>query len=109
MKSQVYFAEEQLKQEYEKLNVSRIEDVNLHKWITRAIDDLSENAYCGIQVKKEMIPKIYIKKYKIGNLWKYDLPGGWRLLYSIGRENVIIISIIIEWMTHKEYERRFKY
>ena len=45
MKSQVYFAEEQLKQEYEKLNVSRIEDVNLHKWITRAIDDLSENAY----------------------------------------------------------------
>jgi hypothetical protein len=50
-----------------------------------------------------------LKKYKIDNLWKYDLPKAWRLLYSVARDEIIIISIILEWLPHKEYEKRFKY
>jgi len=51
-----------------------------------------------------------IKKYRIRNLWKYDLPDGWRLLYSITTPTKVeILSIIIEWFNHKEYERKFKY
>ena len=56
-----------------------------------------------------MIPTKYLKDYQIDNLWKYDLPNGWRLLYSIARDEVIIVSIIIEWIDHKKYERRFGY
>ena len=61
--------------------------------------------------EKELIDnfgKEYLR-YKITNLWKYDLPKGWRLIYSIGREGVEILSIILEWMNHKNYERRFNY
>ena len=47
--------------------------------------------------------------YEIDNLWKYDLPRGWRLMYSVARDEVIVISIILEWLPHKEYERRFGY
>ena len=43
------------------------------------------------------------------NLWKYDLPKGWRLLYSVRGNEIIVISIILEWLSHKEYERRLGY
>lgn len=73
------------------------------------MDDIEEDAFCAIQIPKKLIPKIYIDKYRIDNLWKYDLPSGWRILYSVAKGEVVVISIIIEWMAHKEYERRFKY
>jgi len=109
MKSVVHFAEERLKKAYEKLKKSKVEDRILYKWISRAIDDLEINPFCGIQIPKKIIPKAYIDKYKIDNLWKYDLPKGWRLLYSVANGEILIVSITIEWMDHKEYEGRFKY
>ncbi len=109
MKSIVHFADEKLKEAYDKLKDSKVEDRLLHKWISRAIDDLKGNAFCGIQIPKRLIPKIYINKYSIDNLWKYDLPKGWRLIYSVAKGEILILSIIIEWIPHKEYERRFNY
>ena len=81
MKSAVFFGDEKLKISYERLITAKFEEQTLHKWISRAIDDLGENAYCGIQIPKRLIPKVYIEKYGIDNLWKYDMPRGWRLLY----------------------------
>ena len=109
MKSHIKFAEERTKKALRKLETSKTEDKNLHKWINRALDDIEEDAFCAVQVPKKLIPKEYTQKYGIDNLWKYDLPKSWRLLYSVANSEVIVISIIIEWMTHKEYERRFKY
>jgi len=70
---------------------------------------LKKDPFCGIAIQKRLIPKIYIKKYGIDNLWKYDLPGAWRLLYSVAADRVKIVSIILEWLDHKGYERRFGY
>jgi hypothetical protein len=109
MKSEVHFCDEKLKRVFETLKDSRVEDKMLYKWILRATDDLAKNAFCGIQVPKKLIPKPYVDKYGIDNLWKYDLPKGWRLLYSVADSDVCIISIILEWMDHKGYEKRFKY
>ena len=109
MKSQVYFCDNKLKAAFEHLADSKVEDRMLHKWIIRAIEDLANNAFCGIQIQKRLIPKEYTDTYGIDNLWKYDLPKGWRLLYSIANDEICIISIILEWMNHKEYERKFNY
>jgi len=109
MKSTAHFADEKLKKAYEELKDSKTEDKNLYKWVSRAITDIEENAFCGIQIPKRLIPKAYIKKYGIDNLWKYDLPKGWRLMYSVAGDGILIISIVIEWLDHKEYEKRFKY
>ena len=109
MKSKVVFGDEKLKQAYEKLKTSKTEDKILHKWISRAIDDLEENIFCGIQIPKRQIPKDYIQKFEIDNLWKYDLPKAWRLMYSVSNGEICIISIVLEWMSHKDYERKFKY
>lgn len=103
------FADKQLKDAFDKLQNSKTEDKDIYKWLNRAFDDISENAFCGIQIPKKLIPKEYLKKYEIDNLWKYDLPKAWRLLYSVARDEIVVIAIVLEWLPHKEYERRFNY
>jgi len=86
------------------------EDDAVRKSIVRTIHILKQNAFSGIQVPKRLIPKEYIKKYGINNLWKHDLCMGWRLLYTIVAEDQVkLISAILEWSDHKAYERRFCY
>lgn len=109
MKCRVFFADERIKKAYDNLLTSSIEDKDLHKGITRAIKDIADNCFCGIQIPKRQMPKEYILKYGANNLWKYDLPKAWRLLYTIKNNEATIISIIIEWLNHKKYERRFRY
>lgn len=103
MKSQVAFADPQVKAAFDELKDSKTEDKKMYERINRAVDDLAGDAFCGIQIPKKQIPKEYVKKYRIDNLWKYNLPNAWRLLYSVANNEVIIISIIIEWLDHKKY------
>ena len=109
MKSEVKFADKNLGYAFQSLKNANTEDKKLYDWLKRAIEDIEENAFCGIQIPKRLIPGIYIKKFDTNNLWKYDLPKGWRLLYTIGKDGAEIISILLEWLDHKEYERRFNY
>ena len=106
---EVAFANQNLKQAYLKLKEGKFEEKKLFEFINRAIDDLKENPFCGARIHKKLWPKEYIKKYKITNLWKYNLPSSWRLTYTLMGDEVKIISMVLEWMDHKDYERRFKY
>ena len=106
MRSNVQFVNEKLKEAFEKL---KDEDSKMYQFISRAFEDIENNAFCGIQIPKRLIPKEYIKKYNVKNLWKYNLPGAWRLIYSVQGKNLLVFSIILEWMDHKSYERRFSY
>jgi len=101
---EVQFANERVKEAFEKL-----EDSDLKKFIKRAFLDIKENPFCGIQIPKKQIPLEYIKKFNIHNVWKYNLPNAWRLIYSIEGGELVILTIILEWLDHKEYERRFHY
>ena len=104
--SKAVFADDKIEKEFENLP----EEDEIKKFVKRAIKDIELNAFCGVQIPKKLIPKEYIQKYEIRNLWKYDLPGGWRLLYSIiTPSKVEILSIILEWLNHNDYERRLKY
>lgn len=104
--SKVKFISEKLQDNFNSLS----EDDPIKKSIKRAIKDLQDNAFFGIQLPKRLIPKEYIQKYDVKNLWKYDLPQGWRLIYTITAENEVqLISAILEWFNHPEYEKRFHY
>jgi Txe/YoeB family toxin of Txe-Axe toxin-antitoxin module len=105
----VVFADRRLKEAYDELKDSTAEDKKLHKWLDRAFNEIANDAFRGTQIPKRLIPGRYIEQYGIDNLWKYNLPGAWRLLYSIGRDEVVVVSIILEWLPHKDYERRFNY
>ena len=104
--SKVKFADDKIEKEFNELD----ENNEIKKYINRAIEDIKQNAFCAIPIPKRLIPKIYIQKYGINNLWKYDLPDGWRLIYSITTPNKIeIIAVILEWFNHPEYKRKFHY
>lgn len=107
--SELHFVDENLKKAFEALKNSTTEDRMLYEWLLRAFEDIQKSVFCGIQIPKKLIPREYVKKYGTKNLWKYNLPNAWRLLYSIEGRDVKIISIILEWLNHKNYERRFKY
>ncbi len=100
---------EKVKKSIERLSKLKSENRNLRKWIERAVKDLENNAHCGVQIQKRLFPKEYVRKYNIDNLWKYNLPNAWRLIYTIEKGDVMIFSAILEWMPHKDYEKRFKY
>ena len=105
----VAFISEKLKSNFESLKEGKFEDKKLYNFINRAIDDLKKDPLCGTKILKKLWPRDYIKNYGITNLWKYDLPNGWRLIYTIESDEVRIVNIILEWFGHKEYEKRFKY
>ena len=82
----------------------------IKKSLIRAINTLEEDAFSGRNVKKNLIPKPIIQKYGLNNLWIYNLPNGWRMLYVLTpSEEVQIIAVILDWMNHKDYEKLFKF
>ena len=105
----VSFGDPKVDKEFEELKEGKFQDKQLYHFIERAIKDLKENPACGIKIAKYLWPKEYIKEYSITNLWKYNLPNGWRLIYTIKENEVTIFTIILEWFDHKDYERKFKY
>ena len=105
----VAFISKKLKQNFELLREGKFEDKQLYVYIDRAMDDLKENPACGTKIQKKLWPKLYVQKYGITNLWKYDLPNGWRIIYTIETNEIKIMNIILEWFNHKEYERKFGY
>ena len=108
---QVYvaFAEIKLDKEFETLKEGKFQDKQLYNFIDRAMKDMKNNPICGIKIPKRLWPKKYIEEYDINNLWKYDLPNGWRLIYTIKEDEEKILNVVLEWFDHKEYERKFNY
>jgi|SRR3989344_3014902 len=102
----VAFAEDNLENAFNSLAVNS----PLKNSINKAIKDLKENIFCGEQIKKERIPKDYVRRYKINNLWWYPLSNAWRLVYSVvNPNNIEILAVIIDYSNHKDYERKFGY
>ncbi len=98
-----------LKDKFEALRDGKFENQTLYESIDLAMDALKSDPDCGIKIPKKLWPKVYIKKYGITNLWKYNLPSSWRLIYTIETDEITIMSIILEWFDHKQYKRRFNY
>ena len=105
--SEIVWGSEKLKNNFYELEKF---DSLLFKQINSALDEIENNAFCCIQVPKRLTPKNW-KHYS--NLWKYDLPQGWRLFYTVAPPDspgkVIVLSIVLDWMSHKDYEKLFKY
>ena len=96
-------------EEYNGLKAGRSEDQRLAESINGAMNQLLENPELGVKIPRHLWPKEYTQEYEISNLWKCNLRQGWRLIYTIAGNQIEIVSIILEWFPHKEYENRFKY
>ena len=85
------------------------ESVKLVKLIKKGINKLKYDYKYGDHVSKEKIPKEYIEKYGVKNLWKLDLSSFWRLIYTVRGTEIEVISVLLEVLDHKKYDRKFGY
>ncbi|OIO25232.1 hypothetical protein COU38_00930 [Candidatus Micrarchaeota archaeon CG10_big_fil_rev_8_21_14_0_10_54_18] len=105
----VAFADKRVKKAFDELRSGRFEEKRLAEFIEDAIGELKENPFAGAAIPRRLWPAVYVKKYGIDNLRKYNLPNAWRLAYTLKGNEVEIISIILEWFDHEGYEKRFGY
>jgi hypothetical protein len=109
MRSALYFADDQVRQIFFSLRSGRAEEKEIFDQLNVVFDTLAADPFCGIQIPKRLIPKVYIRKYGIDNLWKLNFHRNWRLMYSVAGDGMQLVTLILEWLPHKEYERRFGY
>ena len=105
----VRFVDTELLLKVKSLKEGKYEDKKLFNSITNSIRKIEENPFDSILIKKSQIPKLYVQKHNISNLRVYKINQNWRLIFSIVSNEVQIISIILEYLNHKEYEKRFHY
>lgn len=109
MKCILSFADEKIKADWDRLNSSeRGEDKILVLMLNKAFDCLEADCYSGVYIQKNKIPKYYTKKYgTLPNLWKYNLTDSWWLVYFVAGAGSEPLSVVLEWMNHKECGGRF--
>ena len=77
--------------------------------IKKTIELLKDNPFVGDQIRKRLIPSIYIEKYDAENLWRIELANRWRLIYSIKTRELEIINFVVAIYDHKKYDKVFGY
>lgn len=114
----VILSEEASKQ-YEELNRIVGEEVRsgisnsihqqLLKSIKQKVELLKVNPQAGIHIAKSLIPDIYIDKYDVNNLWKIDLSGYWRMIYTLRTTEIEITNFVLDFLNHEAYDKIFGY
>jgi len=61
-----------------------------------SLDVLKENMFAGQLIEKKKFPKIYVQKYGIKNLYKYNLDRSNRLTYTIVADESGIAVVVLE-------------
>ena len=79
------------------------------KEFLEAFKFLKEDCAGGNKIWHDQWPAIYVRKYKIKNLWRYPLRSGWRLVYTILSQKEGFVVCVLEAFSHQEYEKRFGY
>jgi len=107
------------KEEFEKLNqvvgdeISRgmtsSENQTLFNSIKQKMEFLKDNSQYGLHISKNKIPREYLIKYEVNNLWKVNLSGAWRMIYTLRGDKIEILAIILDLISHRDYEKKFKY
>jgi len=79
--------------------------------ITKKIELIKSDPHYGDPISKTLIPKQYVKKYEISNLFRVELPNYWRMLYSLidGETKIEIIAFVIDVIDHSTYDKKFGY
>jgi Txe/YoeB family toxin of Txe-Axe toxin-antitoxin module len=110
---------EDANQEYNSLNLivkkqiqegkENTPEMQLLKSANQKIDFIRADPFYGDQVQKDLIPREYKLKYNVKNVWRVELTGYWRMLYTIRGDDVEIICFILDIIDHKEYDKLFGY
>jgi hypothetical protein len=79
--------------------------------IEKKKDLIKANPHYGEPIGKNLIPKEYVEKYGITNLFRVELPMFWRMFYTLTNDEseVEIIAFVLDIIDHKSYNKKFGY
>jgi len=78
--------------------------------IDKGLDVLKGDMFAGESVRKGQIPKYYVDKYGVNNLYRLRLDKTRRCCYSIVADGEGAKVVVLEvFADHKSYDRRFGY
>ena len=105
----------QAKQEFEKLNKiageqqatgkTNSDEMQLLKSIKQKSDILKANPTYGDKVPHRLIPKTL----NVSNLFRVELTGYWRMLYSLEGNKVEVVAFILYIIDHSTYNKLLGY
>ena len=77
--------------------------------INKKVELIKANHHYGDPIAKQLIPKEYVTKYGIKNLFRVELPNYWRMLYTLTNEEIEIIAFVLDIVNHASYDKKFGY
>ena len=99
-----------LKEKVNEAHSSLSEKDDFKKTIDRGLEALKENMFAGEIIRKSQIPKYYVRKFGINNLYRLKLNRKRRCCYTIVADQEGFKVIVLEvFPDHKSYNRRFGY
>jgi Txe/YoeB family toxin of Txe-Axe toxin-antitoxin module len=81
------------------------QEMQLLKSIKQKRDFIKANPFYGDNIPKKLIPK----SYNVQNLWRVELTGYWRMLYTIKGDQIEIICFVLDILDHESYDKKFGY
>ncbi len=79
--------------------------------INKKVELIKVNLHYGDPIAKNLIPREYVEKYEITNLFRVELPNYWRMLYTLtdNETNIEIIAFVLDILEHSDYDKKFGY
>lgn len=77
--------------------------------INNALRNIKANPYYGDLIPRKYLNKALTQRYGTEKIFRVELVGYWRLLYTLIGDEAKIIAFILEYMDHSRYDKLFGY
>ena len=85
------------------------DEMQLLRSIRQKIDFIKANPFDGDPIAKKLIPEEYKKLYGTINLFRVELSGFWRMLYTLKGDKIEIVAFVLDIIDHPTYDKKFGY
>ena len=77
--------------------------------VDQVIDEMKQDKNLGDYIKKKPWPDKYVKTHEVTNLYRREIGGNHRLIYTIRGRKEDKVYQLLDLLKHKEYDRLFGY
>jgi Txe/YoeB family toxin of Txe-Axe toxin-antitoxin module len=77
--------------------------------VNNAIKNIKANPFYGDLIPRKYLSKGVAERYGTTKIFRVELTGYWRLLYTLVGDEVSIVALILEYMNHDKYDKIFGY
>jgi len=85
------------------------EEMQLLKSIKQKIEFVKANPFYGNPIAKNLIPLEYKEEYAAINLFRVELSGYWRMIYTLKGDKIEIVAFVLDVIDHPTYNKKFGY